>query len=448
MPSRQLLIYFGVAIVLVGALVAGGLWLNRGAHVELKGTIQRVRTLATDEKSSVAIADFRFVNPADYPFVVRVVTVTFEDAKGAVAKDAPPKIPEATLQPAAFADLRGWETDDHLAAFKTFLKSCDVVIKNAGKAATANIASKAPPADLANACRAAQALTSPTKASAKAFFEQHFVPNRVVQKSPPGLLTGYYEPVLEGSRTPTEKFKTPVYKRPPDLVNVVAEADRASKPDGLTHVRQTDKGVEPFEAGRQVREADPLASAGNGAVARCLPIGIRYHDAVDRLVRVSTQQAAITHADERCLWGAVAVNLAVRELLHGNSYFVDEVMHRIEGRAPRVLVAAIRRSLREDQGELPVTVEGQTGYVVHCVETAFWFASHGRTLEDALVYLAQAGGDTGTNAAVTGALLGARDGEVAVPQRWMGQLVEPRRLTRLAELLLETGREPAARAPE
>jgi ADP-ribosyl-[dinitrogen reductase] hydrolase len=212
-------------------------------------------------------------------------------------------------------------------------------------------------------------------------------------------------------------------------------------------LRLIDKGVEPFEAGRQVREADPLSSAGNGAVMRCLPIGIRYHDNADRLVRVSTQQAAITHADERCLWGAVAVNLAIRELLHGNTYFVDEVMHRVDGRAPRILVAAIRRSLREDQAELPVTVEGQTGYVVHCVETAFWFASHGRTLEDALVYLAQAGGDTGTNAAVTGALLGARDGEVAIPQRWMAQLVEPRRLTRLAELLLETGRNPEGRAP-
>ncbi len=209
-------------------------------------------------------------------------------------------------------------------------------------------------------------------------------------------------------------------------------------------LRLIDRGVEPFEAGRLVREADPLGSAGNGAVMRCLPIAIRNHDNVDRLVRVSTQQAAVTHADERCLWAAVAVNLAVRELLHGNGYFVDEVMHRLDGRAPRVLVAAIRRALREDQAELPITVEGQTGYVVHCVEIAFWFAAHGRTLEDALVYLAQAGGDTGTNAAVTGALLGARDGEVSIPQRWMGQLMEPRRLTRLAELLLEGGAETTA----
>ncbi|HEU5319554.1 MAG TPA: ADP-ribosylglycohydrolase family protein, partial [Methylomirabilota bacterium] len=212
-------------------------------------------------------------------------------------------------------------------------------------------------------------------------------------------------------------------------------------------LRLIDRGVEPFEAARQVREADPLAAAGNGAVVRCTPIAIRYHDNVDRLIRVSTQQAAITHADDRCLWGAVAVNLALRELFHGNLYFVDEVLHYVDGRAPRALLAAVRRVLREDQADLPITVEGQTGFVVHCVEIAFWFATHGRTLEDALVYLAQAGGDTATNAAVTGALLGARDGEVALPQRWMAQLVEPRRLTRLAELLLEPGRDATARGP-
>src|SRR2546425_5778138 len=34
-------------------------------------------------------------------------------------------------------------------------------------------------------------------------------------------------------------------------------------------------------------------------------------------------QAAITHADQRCTWGAAAVNLAARELLHGNQHFVE-----------------------------------------------------------------------------------------------------------------------------
>src|SRR5256885_10036920 len=84
-------------------------------------------------------------------------------------------------------------------------------------------------------------------------------------------------------------------------------------------VRLIERGTEPFEAGRLAHNA---RAASNGAVMRCIPVALRYHDNVDRMVRVSTQQAAITHADERCTWGAVAVNLAARELLHGNQHFV------------------------------------------------------------------------------------------------------------------------------
>ena len=173
---------------------------------------------------------------------------------------------------------------------------------------------------------------------------------------------------------------------------------------------------------------------------RCLPVALRFHDNVDKLMRVSTQQAAITHADERCLWGAAAVNLAVRELLHGNIYFVDEVLHRIGDKAPRVLVQAIHRVLREQQADLPISVAGESGYVVHCVEIAFWFATHERTLEDALVFLVQAGGDTDTNAALAGALLGARDGEAGIPPRWVEQVAGAPGVRRLADRLIAAGR--------
>ncbi len=71
-----------VGIAAASALVGLLLYWNRGAHIELKGSIQKVRTLASDESSAVVIADFRFVNPADYPFVVRKVDVFLEDADG------------------------------------------------------------------------------------------------------------------------------------------------------------------------------------------------------------------------------------------------------------------------------------------------------------------------------------------------------------------------------
>jgi len=197
-----------------------------------------------------------------------------------------------------------------------------------------------------------------------------------------------------------------------------------------------DRGKEPFEAGRLANQENPGRSAGNGSVMRCLPVALRYHDDPDRLIRISTQQAAITHSDERCTWGAAAVNLAARELLHGNIYFIDEVVHRIGDRAPRALRDAIHRVPRERESDLPITRAGEAGYVVHCVEIAFWFATHDRSLEEALIALAQAGGDTDTNAAVAGALLGARYGDVALPPRWINQITGVQGIAELAERLV------------
>ena len=200
-----------------------------------------------------------------------------------------------------------------------------------------------------------------------------------------------------------------------------------------------ERGIDPFEAGRQAREGTGAASATNGAVMRCIPVALRYHGNVDKLIRVSSQQAAVTHADPRCIWAAAAVNLAARELLRGNLHFLEEVLHRLRDLAPRALLDAMRRVAWEDEGALPIAVRGETGYVVHCVEIAFWSAVHHPSLEQALVFLAEAGGDTDTNAAVAGGLLGARDGVAGIPPRWLNQIVNADRIGDLAERLARMG---------
>jgi hypothetical protein len=85
---KQLLPYVGIGVVAVAALVAAILYIQRGAHLELKGSIQKVRTLATDDASAVVVIDFRFVNPSDYRFVVRKVEVSMEDQQGRVLEGA------------------------------------------------------------------------------------------------------------------------------------------------------------------------------------------------------------------------------------------------------------------------------------------------------------------------------------------------------------------------
>jgi ADP-ribosyl-[dinitrogen reductase] hydrolase len=179
-------------------------------------------------------------------------------------------------------------------------------------------------------------------------------------------------------------------------------------------------GVEPFDAGGRARDLETGQAAGSGAVLRSLPVALRFHDDTDRLIRAATQQAAITHADPRCLWAAAAIALAVRELLHGNRYFADEVVHRLRDRAPRAVLDAMHRAARIQREELPLAVSATETDAVRCLEIAFWAALHERSLEAALRFLAAAGGDASGNAATAGGLLGARDGEVAIPQDWIG----------------------------
>ena len=144
-----------------------------------------------------------------------------------------------------FADLPGWADDDHLAAFKAFLTSCPKL------PAAARIGPKAGrtaiPLPLVEACETALALTDKiTRARAKAFFEQRFQPQRIVHGAAHGLLTGYYEPLIEGSRTREGRFQTPIYRRPVDLVNVVDETQRGAAGVAFTHMRKTQAGLVPF----------------------------------------------------------------------------------------------------------------------------------------------------------------------------------------------------------
>ena len=204
-------------------------------------------------------------------FAIAVVVVAFAAGVVALAEASPPpKQPGPRMktgisyQPLTFAQIPGWEEDDHAAAFATFRKSCGRVLAAArDRTVVEKVPPPAPaPPALVAACDAASRQTGTvTKANAKAFFERHFTPNAVVHAGPKGLLTGYYEPLLTGSRTPQGEFQTPIYKRPPELVNLVDETQRGAIGMSLTHGRKTETGVEPF-ATRAAIEQGALKGKG------------------------------------------------------------------------------------------------------------------------------------------------------------------------------------------
>lgn len=167
-----------------------------------------------------------------------------------------PPSPFITFDSVTFADLPGWDSDDHLAAWKAFLASCKPVIEAAKGGSKAG--PKPTPQALLDVCQLAlvTAATSQaqTRAGARIFFESHFSPSRVAHGAAPGLLTGYYEPLIEGSRIANAAFQTPVYKRPADLVNVVAESERGAKSAQYTHMRKTDNGLVPYMTRAEIEQ--------------------------------------------------------------------------------------------------------------------------------------------------------------------------------------------------
>jgi hypothetical protein len=84
--SKRFLILFGVGIVVVALAVIAILSSTKGAHLELKGKIIKIRTGAVGDTDSVAVLDFRVENVSDVPFVVREVDITVEKPDGTSAE--------------------------------------------------------------------------------------------------------------------------------------------------------------------------------------------------------------------------------------------------------------------------------------------------------------------------------------------------------------------------
>lgn len=122
------------------------------------------------------------------------------------------------LTPTSYSALSGWPEDTHAAAFRLFVESCAA---NATRANAYRSKAEGPVGVGENwrrACRLAAENPEPNDAEARRFFERHFSPYKVeTEAKDKGLHTGYYEPIIAGSRTQRAPYLTPVYGVPRDL---------------------------------------------------------------------------------------------------------------------------------------------------------------------------------------------------------------------------------------
>ena len=129
--------------------------------------------------------------------------------------DGPLQLPDSQLEPIKWTQIEGWAADDHKAAFDAFQVSCQPFRKVKEPRDSRPVYNA-----LWEVCRRAAAMRAPANArAARAFFEDNFRPVRITKLGDAeGFLTGYYEPIVQGSRFPNPEFHVPLHRRPPDLV--------------------------------------------------------------------------------------------------------------------------------------------------------------------------------------------------------------------------------------
>ena len=114
-----------------------------------------------------------------------------------------------THVPATWADLPGWSDDDVAAAWPAFLLSCR------------GVASRANGNGWKRVCDLARAADGKPGHDPRRFFETQLKPYAILgDGNPTGLVTGYYEPLLRGSRARAKGFEQPVRGVPDDLLTI------------------------------------------------------------------------------------------------------------------------------------------------------------------------------------------------------------------------------------
>ena len=185
---------------------------------------------------------------------------------------------------------------------------------------------------------------------------------------------------------------------------------------GTTTARALSAAMEA-DAGSKAEAASLHAdgtSQSNGSLMRVSPIGIwaRQPEVADRFGR---EDSGLSHPNEVCV---DACGVYVAAIAEGIRTGDRETMLRIARDYARTDEVAAVLALAEE-GQYPEDYWSSMGWVLIALQNAFCRLRRGEKIEAALVATVGKGGDTDTNGAILGALLGAADGLRAIPHRWI-----------------------------
>lgn len=160
---------------------------------------------------------------------------------------------------------------------------------------------------------------------------------------------------------------------------------------------------------------------GNGALMRCLPIGLIYHDSIDEIVDKSIKSALVTHNNTVSVWTTVIFNAFISYCLKNidKHVFISKLTKEdFYKDLPNQIVRVLSRL-----GNLKAKDLKTSGNSLNTLEVALYSFFVTDNLETAIKTAIGFGGDTDTQGAVTGGLAGAYYGYSCIPTIWLDKVL-------------------------
>ncbi len=184
----------------------------------------------------------------------------------------------------------------------------------------------------------------------------------------------------------------------------------------------------PFDCGFTTSAAlggcPNLESQANGAMMRVSPLGIfgAGFD-LEQVGEWARQDAGLTHPNPVCVQAnelyVKAIALAISTGQEPDALYRQIVAWAQE----KDIDPKLRKCVTDAEESPPADYVSQQGWVLIAFQNALWQLLHAESLEDGVVDTVMRGGDTDTNAAICGALLGAVYGRESVPEQWVEKLL-------------------------
>jgi ADP-ribosyl-[dinitrogen reductase] hydrolase len=180
----------------------------------------------------------------------------------------------------------------------------------------------------------------------------------------------------------------------------------------------------PFDCGTTIQSGltgrlSPQSQA-NGAMMRISPLGIfGVNYALEQVAEWARQDAAITHIHSVCQQANALFAMAIAHAVSTGCSAVDLYQEIADWAEEMNVESSLKEAISAAADSPPDDFVDSQGWVLIAFRNALWQLRTADEVEEGIVDTIMRGGDTDTNAAICGALLGSVHGREAIPGRWI-----------------------------